>query len=166
MGDRGYDVRAIANILLRECAIRGQTVTNLHLNKALYFMHVDHLRDFDAPLVSAKIEAWSYGPVFREIYNQFKRCGKGAIDGYALKVDFDTGEKVAAFVELPTDKEEYIKRAAEYYVSVPAHILVDVSHAKGGAWDVVFNQGGPINVGMEISNELIRKYEISSSSRM
>ena len=40
-------------------------ITNLVLNKLVYFAQVESLRETGKPLFEDKIEAWSYGPVER-----------------------------------------------------------------------------------------------------
>ncbi|WP_084782332.1 Panacea domain-containing protein [Roseivivax halodurans] len=162
----GLDVRVVANIVLRQAQIERVAVTNLHLNKALYFMHVDRLRECGQPLVSAKIEAWEYGPVFREVYNQFKRYRGGAIRDLARRPDYETGELVVAWDDIPADYQDYIRELARFYIRIPASVLVDMSHAKGGAWDAVWNNSGPINLGMEITDDKIRQFELTSGARI
>ena len=163
---KGYDVRAVANILLRRASERGQSVTNLHLNKSLFFMHVDCLRDLGFPLVSAKIEAWEYGPVFREIYNQFKRFRKAPITGLAQRVSYQTGELEDASDAIPITVVDYVRELADFYLSVPASVLVDVSHAKGGAWDFVWTNNDGFNAGMEITEKIIRDCELPRGKRI
>jgi uncharacterized phage-associated protein len=163
---KGYDVRTVANLVLERGWDLNLKVTNLHLNKSLFFMHVDCLRDFDRPLVSAKIEAWEYGPVFREVYNQFKKFRADPISTLAKRVSYDTGELEAAKDEIASSMVEYIVDLGEFYLSVPARVLVDLSHAKGGAWDTVWSSSADFNAGMEITEEIIREYEIPHGRRM
>jgi len=58
-----YDPRAIANLMLDEADRRGWKITNLALQKLLYFAHGIHLTKTKEPLVSGYFEAWQYGPV-------------------------------------------------------------------------------------------------------
>lgn len=163
---RGYDVRTVANVVLKRARELGLTVTNLHLNKSLFFMHVDYLRDFDKPLISAKIEAWEYGPVFREVYNQFRRFKREPILELAKRVSYDSGELEEANDELPEDTVRYIRGLADLYLNVPAGLLVELSHATGGAWDRVWSNGVGINAGMEITEAIIRENELPNGKRI
>lgn len=163
---KGYDVRTVANVVLKRARHLGVPITNLHLNKALFFIHVDFLREHNRPLVSAKIEAWDYGPVFREVYNQFRKFKAEPIKDYARRVSYETGEAEVAEDELQLEIRCFIEEAAEFYLNVPAHVLVDVSHAKGGAWDAVWNNGNDFNVGMEITETIIRQYELPYGKRI
>lgn len=163
---KGYDVRTVANLVLKRAWDLDLRVTNLHLNKSLFFMHVDCLRDHGKPLVSAKIEAWEYGPVFREVYNQFKKYRAEPISALAKRVSYDTGELEDAIDEIAPTMVQYIVELGEFYLSVPAGVLVDLSHAKGGAWDTVWSSSADFNAGMEITEEIIRKYEIPHGKRI
>lgn len=163
---RGYDVRSVANIVLRRAWAHGLKVSNLHLNKTLFFMHVDYLRDFDGPLLSAKIEAWDYGPVFREIYTQFKVFKKTPISKLASRVSKETGELEIADDGIAAEEVDYLNNLADFYLKIPAGVLVDLSHAKGGAWDRVWSSGEVINAGMEITEEIIRDTEVKRSRRI
>ena len=48
-------------------------ITNLKLQKILYFVQVFHLVKKDKPLFTENIQAWQYGPVVYEVYKQYKK---------------------------------------------------------------------------------------------
>ena len=54
-------------------------ITNLVLNKLVYFAQVESLRATGKPLFEDKIEAWSYGPVERNVYFTFQKYGRNRI---------------------------------------------------------------------------------------
>ena len=56
---------------------RGDLMTNLRLQKLLYFAQGWHLARFGRPLFDASIEAWPYGPVVPEVYRAYKEYGAG-----------------------------------------------------------------------------------------
>ena len=64
-------------------------LTNLKLQKLLYFAQAKHLKVAGEPLFSDDIEAWKYGPVVRDVYNWLKDCG-----GYVIS-EFDVDTSVA-----------------------------------------------------------------------
>src|ERR1700740_562067 len=101
------DVRAVANIVLDHADKHGICVTNVAWNKIVYFVHCDYLKENNQPLVSAKIEAWQHGPVFREIYHEFKRWGESSIFSRASKVDPHSGEVVEARVHFGDNERQY-----------------------------------------------------------
>ena len=47
-------------------------ITNLKLQKLLYYVQAICLITFNKKAFSSKILAWSYGPVVSEVYNQYK----------------------------------------------------------------------------------------------
>ena len=57
----------------------GDTISNLKLQKLLYYAQGFHLAIFEAPLFAEPIEAWVHGPVVPEIYRAYKDCGAEAI---------------------------------------------------------------------------------------
>jgi uncharacterized phage-associated protein len=74
----------------------GDTISNLKLQKLLYYAQGFHLALFDAPLFGDRIEAWTHGPVVPSVYHDYKAHGSGAIpipgDFDPLSVDEQTRE--------------------------------------------------------------------------
>lgn len=69
-----YDVYQIANLILR-LAYNGygsEPISNLKLQKLLYYEQGYHLAYFGIPLFDEEIEAWKYGPVVPQIYEKYK----------------------------------------------------------------------------------------------
>ncbi|WP_038543480.1 Panacea domain-containing protein [Neorhizobium galegae] len=153
-----YDPRSIANIILDIADTRGISLSNLSLNKIVYFIHAWYLAKTGEPLVDAKIEAWDYGPVIREIYSEFKRFGASEIKGRASRFDVDKLQKVLCEDSVSNEDLIFIEDQFSKYGHFGVGKLVSLSHEKGGPWDVVYNRSGRVNPGMEISNELIRAY--------
>jgi len=151
----GYDVRGIANFVLDLAEKEGERVSNLRINKVIYFLHAGFLREFGKPLVSAKIEAWDHGPVFREVYHQFKRFGRSEILGRANRINVATGSYEAATVNLPEDERVFLAERCRQLLKIPAGVLVEKSHVEGGPWHLARFGGGRVNPGVEITNSLI-----------
>src|SRR4051812_4161867 len=82
-----HDGRAVANFVL-DCADRfGVSVTNLSLQKLVYFCHVWSLIDLRKPLIRHSFEAWEYGPVLQYLYREFKGLGASPIKTRARRLD-------------------------------------------------------------------------------
>ncbi|QDK79755.1 DUF4065 domain-containing protein [Spirosoma sp. KCTC 42546] len=58
----------------------GDTISNLKLQKLLYYCQGLHLAMYGKPLFSEQIFAWNYGPVVAEVYSQYKHFGAKGID--------------------------------------------------------------------------------------
>lgn len=50
-------------------------ISNLKLQKLLYYAQAWHLALYDAPLFDDKIEAWVHGPVVRGVFREYKEFG-------------------------------------------------------------------------------------------
>lgn len=152
------DVRSVANYVLDWASAHGQAVTNLEINKIVFFLHAHHLVEFGTPLVSAKIEAWDYGPVFRELYAQFKSFVDSPITSRATKIDPESGLRVVCNEALEPSTQNLIESLLPKYVKLSASALVSLSHEVGGPWDTVWNRNGGVNPSMRISDESIRDW--------
>ena len=152
------DVRAIANVVLDKAQEQGLEITNMALNKIVYFVHCDYLMEQATPLVGAKIEAWKHGPVFREIYHEFKVWGENPIRSRATKVDPHSGDVVVAGVHFGPSESTYISSLIDRYIRFSAAQLRAISHSDGGPWHKVWGHDGQANPGMKITNELIMQF--------
>jgi uncharacterized phage-associated protein len=57
----------------------GDLISNLKLQKLLYYAQGFHLALYDEPLFPEAIEAWTHGPVVPDLYRHYKKYGAGAI---------------------------------------------------------------------------------------
>ncbi|MDZ4767567.1 MAG: DUF4065 domain-containing protein [Chloroflexota bacterium] len=64
-------------------------VSNMKLQKLLYYAQGFHLAILDEPLFPEAIERWVHGPVVPEIYHAYKSYGK---DGIAYGGDLDPND--------------------------------------------------------------------------
>jgi uncharacterized phage-associated protein len=153
-----YDVRAVANYVLDLAEQHGRTVSNLSINKIVYFLHAYFLARFGRPLVTAKIEAWNYGPVFREIYREFKKFEDRPINGRAYRIRPETGTEELCKCDFSSEEQEFLERLSSEFVGFSASALVSMSHEKGGPWDQVWNHSSKVNASMHISDDLIKNW--------
>lgn len=112
------------------------SLTNLKLNKLVYFAQVESVRACGAPLFDDAIEAWQYGPVARAVYDEFKHCGRAIIEEPSGPV---AGDPFAI---------RMVDEVAASYGKMSAFDLVELSHRDGGAWRKVYVPAGdnPITV--------------------
>ena len=76
-----YPVTQIANQLLLYSADRGkELMTNMKLQKMLYYQQGFHLAYFGTPLFDDDFEAWMYGPVIPSVYEKYKNFGHQGIE--------------------------------------------------------------------------------------
>jgi len=73
-----HNALQIANLLLqkaKEVGDSGELMTNMKLQKMLYYEQGFHLACFGTPLFEEDIEAWQYGPVVPVVYEHYKQYG-------------------------------------------------------------------------------------------
>ena len=154
----GYDGRAIANFVLDFCDSRNRKVTNLALQKIVYFCHVWSLIELNRPLVRHKFEAWEYGPVLPYIYREFKKFDRSPIVGRATRIDPADGIHRVVEYNFDSEVDSLVNEIADFYSRLRPGDLVDLSHAEGGPWHRVWNHGGAANPGMKIDDAKIVEF--------
>lgn len=151
-----YDPRAVANLMLDEADRRGIKITNLALQKLLYFAHGIHLKRGKGPLVSGYFEAWPYGPVHPAVYRAFRKHGAETIAVRAVKQDPLTGQTRELL--LPSDMAviDLVSDVVRHFGPMSPGRLVDLSHARGSPWAVVVDKARTdIAFGMRIPDNVI-----------
>lgn len=96
-----YKVIDIANKLL-ECAAsspEGELMSNMKLQKMLYYQQGFHLAYFDTPLFDEEIEAWMYGPVVPCVYDAYQSYGRKGIEPEGTVIMLEKEEE-ALFAEV------------------------------------------------------------------
>lgn len=74
-----YDALKIAAYVVQRCHETGTTVSNLKLQKILYFLQAEFLVSKNECCFYQRIEAWSFGPVVPDVYHEYKIYGGAAI---------------------------------------------------------------------------------------
>ena len=151
----GYSVRGIANWILDYADELGLPVTNMALNKLVFFAFERVLIEEGALLTDAKIEAWDHGPVFREIYHGFKNYSDRPIKGRLEFYSFDTGKSEVVITHVDVATEKVLKDTLKPLIPLSASRLRNMSHIEGGAWHQVWCHDGYANPGMEITPQLV-----------
>jgi uncharacterized phage-associated protein len=156
MSSPPYDPRAIANLMLDEADRLGREISNLALQKLLYFAHGMFLSDVKKPLVSGYFEAWQYGPVHPAVYHEFKTAGDKPINFRATKRDILTGTRSG--LPLPESQEvlRVIRFVMRSYWELTPGRLVEISHAKNAPWKYIVDRSRTNEAfGMRMPDEVI-----------
>ncbi len=119
----------------------GDSISNLKLQKLLYYAQGFHLAAYDRPLFPERIEAWVHGPVVPEVYRQLKRFGANPV---VLPQDVDFQ---AVFTP---DVRELLDEVYSVYGQFSAASLRNMSHSEP-PWKQTA-QGGTI------SHDLMREF--------
>jgi uncharacterized phage-associated protein len=153
-----YDVRAVANFVLDRSERAGVGLTNLAINKVLYFVHGNFFAHASRSLIREQPEAWEFGPVYREIYRQFRGFEKKPIATRAKRLDPLSGTMVTFDFEFPHEDLRLAIPIVDFYIRIPVWKLVELSHIPGGPWHQIWNHSSLSNPGMTIPDNLIESY--------
>lgn len=123
-------------------------ITNLKLNKLLYYAQGAYIARSGKPLFDACIEAWPLGPVVPEIYQKYKVCGKSPI--CFIPEDFN----ISCFSSDELDALLDVEREYGQYTGAK---LVSLTHAANSPWSTAVNSGKTI---IDIAS--IRSYFLSN----
>lgn len=152
------DPRSVANLILEEAARRNARVTNLALQKILYFVHGRFLVEGRGTLLAGSFEAWQYGPVSLPVYEAFRNFGASPITSKAMRRHIVT--KTEEIVPNPQNAEvcaKILEYAAPFFHLTPGR-LVDLSHADNGPWDkITRGPNGGRTFGLRITNKSIEE---------
>ena len=74
-----YNVLTVARYIINRCNENNKTINNLKLQKILYFVQVEFLVEKGEACFSEKIQAWNFGPVVPEVYQQYEVYGAANI---------------------------------------------------------------------------------------
>jgi uncharacterized phage-associated protein len=149
----GFDGRAVANFVLDYCDRQGHEITNLALQKILFFCHAESLVRRNTPLIKHEFEAWKHGPVLQYLYSEFKNFDDRPVTSRATRLDTSTGKRLVAKCELNSEESEFLSAVLDIYTRIDTWQLVKLSHAEGGPWDKTWNHDGTTNPGMKITTQ-------------
>ena len=121
-----YSYIEIANYFIREHKKTGDFVTNMQLQKLLYFTNGIYLYYKNKPLIKEKFQAWRYGPVIKQLYDDLKYAGSSYI-----KNTIDAGNQV----NIEDDVYILLQSVDRAYGTMDGWKLSEISHIKEGAWD-------------------------------
>ncbi|MBO1345978.1 MAG: DUF4065 domain-containing protein [Hormoscilla sp. GUM202] len=94
---------AVADYIIKFYHDHGELITNLHLQKLVYYAQAWYLALYDKPLFDEEFQAWISGPVQPELHDRFKSYKWNPISEHPEKV------------ELPKHVEEHMLEVLEVY---------------------------------------------------
>jgi len=123
-----YDAKEIANYIINKCYEENKPVSNLQLQKLLYFMWTDYYRRTGKPLFTDNICAWQLGPVVPGVYYEY--CAYG---GRPINIKCET--------QVMKPDADIMDEIIDQYIDIPVSRLVNQTHTRGGAWDFIYADG-------------------------
>jgi uncharacterized phage-associated protein len=121
-------------------------LTNLKLQKLLYYSQGHYLAQHGEPLFDDRIQAWQHGPVVASVYQQWKSEGAQELH---LPDDDDF-----EFSDVDEDTTRFLFEIWNRYGSLAAWRLRDMTHEEP-PWRDVYKPG---ESGTVIDQEVMKKY--------
>ena len=139
-----YSAMQIAKYTINKCTTEGHPISNLQLQKILYYIQRELLQSgIDG--FEDEIQAWQFGPVVPKVYNNYCAFGSRTISMlYSLEIKGYTAGEICLVNRIVRLKRE--KNPWE---------LVRETHRSGRAWSIIYNQYG--NTNAVIPKELIKR---------
>lgn len=121
---------AVASYIIAEGMRIRRPVSNLQLQKILYYVQVYFLKKTGIPFFKDDIEAWQFGPVVPKVYYQYAVFGPAPITIFStLEIDLDAEER--------KDLNRIIREKA----ALSPWEMVKDTHQKGKAWEMYYRMG-------------------------
>jgi uncharacterized phage-associated protein len=151
-----YPASLIAYAFVKKGIECGCPVTQMKLQKLVYFAHGLHLAADDGPLINEVFQAWKFGPVVPSIYHDYKFYGSSPITDPDLYFVF--GDAPSADKQLDTLNSSATKSIDATWDGLKDASAVQLSnwtHKDGGPWKRYYQPGIS---DVTIPNEDIKDY--------
>lgn len=123
-----YNATMVADYIITKCREIEKPVSNLKLQKMLYFMWIDYRIEKKKALFLDSFYAWQFGPVIPDVYYEY--CVYG---GRPINLICET--------QISKDDSEVLDTIINKYVDVPVNVLVERTHSSGKPWDKTYKDG-------------------------
>lgn len=134
----------LAKYIVTKCVNEDMPITNLQLQKILYYIQRDYLHKYNTVAFCDDVVAWKFGPVVLDVYYMF--CFYGAMPIQNKYDDIFTDDDI---------DWKLVNEIVERKRILEPWVMVRDTHKLGGAWDKTFNKGE--GNGSTIPIDLIRE---------
>lgn len=159
-----FDTFAVVNYTLDTLDKYGYRVTNLKLQRILYFAYGIYLLirdDENDKLFPSPIVAWRYGAVIKCVYEEFKNKVDDPITSERatlLKKDYDYTILIPNISEKNKLSRRCVEIACRVYGHHQAFTLINLINKKGSAWSKKYVEGESNEIDDESIKEEFMKY--------
>lgn len=127
-GSSTMNALEVARYVISRANEQGCPVSNLKLQKILYFLWIEFFSSTETHLYNDDICAWPLGPVIPDVYYEF--CSYG---GNPITKSYPN--------TLPDAVSEKLNGVIDKLLAKSASSLVNETHQRGSPWDTVFKGG-------------------------
>lgn len=159
-GECMYQVMDVARFIVNYSIEIRKPVSNLKLQKLLYFVQVTFLGQLGVPCYTEPVVHWRHGPVVECVYQKYRSYGADSItdqelEYYEFQFDLDT---MSVTTQRRTYREDIfenyhlnlIRSVVEKYQDVSPWEMVDLTHQEAAWMNTDRNE--------EITIDMMKKY--------
>lgn len=148
-----YSAIDIANYLVYLMSDVCEDLSNMKLNKLLYYAQGHYLQKTGLPLFSDDIEAWDHGPIINSVYQKYKINGSEHITEY----------EPARINCISDDIRDILLEVARVYGRYTASALRNMTHIPKSPWSMVYTEG---DFHKRIPNDMIKDYFVHNMKEL
>lgn len=137
-----YKVLVIADHIIERCNEMRSPISNLKLQKILYFVQAEFLVTIGEVCFRETIEAWDFGPVVPIVYQRYKVYGSANIPYYQSRIRY----------RIQPDDLEILDGIIDECAGYSASMLVEITHRQT-PWKKAYRSASKI-----ITPESIKEY--------
>lgn len=126
---------SVANFIIDYAQKTGKSVSNLQLQKIMYFIQGAFLNKYDKELVNSSFSRWQYGPVLKEVYAIFRDNGSSPIEKLAITANIKNGVLELGEPQKTTSESlgndsvfNYLQEVTSRLLKISPWELVELSH--------------------------------------
>lgn len=129
-------------------------VTQMKLQKIVFFAQGLALHELEKPLVNELFEAWKYGPVIPILYSNYRIWGSSPITEPTTFTLIQRKNKIYNRDPFSDEVEEILNFTWDVTKDIRGEALSNWTHSANSPWDICYKKA-PNTI---IPNELIKKY--------
>jgi uncharacterized phage-associated protein len=137
-----YSASLIAYAFVKKAIESGNPVTQMKLQKLVYFAHGLHLASYDEPLISEYFQAWKYGPVVPAIYQEYKYYGSSPIATTdLLSISYNVSDVEDELTTIDVNATQSINTTWNALKLMSATQLSNWTHKESSPWAINYEEG-------------------------
>lgn len=152
---------AVANNFLELGRLESEypAIDQMKLQKLLFYAHAWHLANKERPLFEEDFEAWPWGPIVRDVYNQTRKFGRKPVTEKIYRLTRTESGPLSYSLLYPEitdgDLKDFIRQIWDIHKEFTGIQLSNSTHDPGEPWTIVKESYGSLDSKPTIPNELI-----------
>lgn len=157
MQNFNWNPTAVSNFVVNYANGKNHKLTNLKLQKILFFLQAAFLVDCDSTLMDVEFSRWQYGPVSSDVYFNFNNRGASQITEPATVLNLEKFSFSEPKLEnIPKAVEKKMQQCLDSLLPLSASELVKKTHEES-IWSD-FKEEIAHRMAPNYTNEEIREY--------